>query len=75
METVGKKRTAHFVESYGVLGGDDRQFDCHFWQSQGPKAVFDAAYELICDYLLIKKGYADKPRLQRTVESFQKKSL
>lgn len=73
MEAVRKKRTAHFVESYGLLGRDDRKFDCHFWQKQGLKAVFDAAYDLICDYFLIKKGYADKPRLQRTVESFQKK--
>ena len=59
------------IESYGKLGAD-RSFDLYFWQEQGPKAIFDAAYDLIRDYLLIRKGYADKPRLQRTVESFQK---
>ena len=59
------------IESYGKLG-DDRSFDRNFWQEQGPKAIFDAAYDIIQDYLLIRKDYADKPRLQRTVESFQK---
>ncbi|MBW2368929.1 MAG: hypothetical protein JRH15_13695 [Deltaproteobacteria bacterium] len=60
-----------FIESYGKLG-DDRSFDHYFWQEQGPKAIFDAAYDLIRDYLLIREEYADQPRLQRTVESFQK---
>ena len=59
------------TESYGKLK-DNRSFDLKFWQEQGPKVIFDAAYDLIQDYLLIKKNYAYKPRLQRTVESFQK---
>ncbi len=60
-----------FFESYGKLE-DDHSFDRHFWQEQGPKAIFDAAYDLIQDYLLIRGKDADKPGLQRTVESFQK---
>ena len=59
------------IESYGKLE-DDRSFDQYFWQEQGPKAIFDAAYDLIQDYLIIRKDYVDEPRLQRTVESFQK---
>ena len=59
------------LESYGKLK-DDHSFDRYFWQEQGPKAIFDAAYDLIQDYLLIRSGDADKPRLQRAVESFQK---
>ena len=59
------------IESYGKLR-EGRSFDLYFWQEQGPKAIFNAAYDLIKDYLLIRKGYADEPRLQRTVESFQK---
>ena len=59
------------IERYGKLN-NDRSFDLTFWQKQGPKAIFDAAYDLIQDYLLIKEGYADQPRLQRTIESFQK---
>jgi hypothetical protein len=62
------------IESYGKLR-DDRSFDRYFWQEQGPKAIFDAAYDLIQDYLLIRKDYADEPRLKRTVESFQKTDL
>ena len=60
-----------FQERYGKLGeGDD--FDIAFWQSQPPEVLFEAAFDLIKDYLLIKEGYAGEPRLQRTVESFQK---
>ncbi len=58
-------------ENYGKLGEED-SFDLAFWQSQPPEALFAAAFDLIKDYLLLKEGYADEPRLQRTVESFQK---
>ena len=58
-------------ECYGKLGAED-DFDIAFWQSQSPEVLFEAASQLIKDYLLIKEGYADEPRLQRTVESFQK---
>ena len=58
-------------ENYGKLGEDD-SFDLSFWQSQSPEFLFEAASQLIRDYLLLKEGYADEPRLQRTVESFQK---
>ena len=58
-------------ENYGKLGEDDT-FDLSFWQSQPPEVLFDAAYDLIKDYLLLKEGYAGEPRLQRTVESFRK---
>ena len=58
-------------ENYGKLGEDD-SFDLAFWQSQPPEILFEAASQLVKDYLLLKEGYADEPRLQRTVESFQK---
>ena len=58
-------------ERYGKLGEEDG-FDAAFWQSQSPEVLFEAASQLIKDYLLIKEGNADEPRLQRTVESFQK---
>lgn len=58
-------------ENYGKLGEDDT-FDLTFWQNQPPEVLFDAAYDLIKDYLLLKEGYAGEPRLQRTVESFRK---
>ena len=58
-------------ESYGKLDEED-DFDVAFWQSQTPEVLFEAALDLAKDCLLIKEGYADEPRLQRTVESFQK---
>lgn len=62
-----------FTESYGRIEDLDRSFDQEFWQKQGTKAIFEAAYDMIKDYLLLKEGYAHEPRLQRTVESFGKK--
>ena len=59
------------LESYGKLNSD-RTFDRQFWQEQGPKAIFDAVYDLVQDYLLLKENNAKQPRLQRTIESFQK---
>lgn len=60
------------TESYKPLSEDERRFDIDFWQSQGPQAIFDAALEMIIDYLILTKENADKPRLDRTAESFQK---
>lgn len=68
-----KKKRVH--EFYGRLEESDRSFDLFFWQEQGLEAIFKAAEDLIIDYLLVKEGYAHKPRLQRTVESFKKKQL
>ena len=58
-------------ESFGKIGDEERQFDVRFWQSQSVKAIFDAASEMALDYLRLRFGYVDKPRLERTVESFQ----
>lgn len=70
-----KNKSSQFVESYGRLDKDDRSFDRKFWQNAGPQAIFEAAYDLIKDYFLLKEHNADEPQLQRTVESFQKKQL
>ncbi len=59
-------------ESYRRIGDDEDRFDVEFWQSQGDQAIFDAALDMILDYLTIRYGHADKPRLQRTVEHFGK---
>lgn len=60
------------TESYGRIGDEEGRFDVEFWQRQGDQAIFEAALDMILDYLAIKQGHADKPRLQRTVESFGK---
>jgi hypothetical protein len=59
-------------ESYRRIGDDADRFDIEFWQSQGDQAIFEAALEMILDYLTIRHGHADEPRLQRTVEHFGK---
>jgi hypothetical protein len=59
-------------ESYGRIGDNEDRFDIEFWQKQGDQAIFDAALDMIMDYLLIKHGYVNQPRLQRTIESFGK---
>ena len=41
------------VENYGKLGRD-ADFGRAFWRSQPPEVVFEAAYSLIKDYLLLK---------------------
>jgi len=59
-------------EAYRPIGDKDDSFDIDFWQSQGDQAIFQAALDMIWDYLILRYGYVDKPRLQRTVESFGK---
>lgn len=58
-------------ENYGKLQEAD-DFDVLFWQAQPPEVLFAAVRQLIGDYLLIREGNADEPRLQRTVESFHR---
>jgi len=60
-----------FQETYGKIGEADDRFDLNFWQAQGAKAIFEAAEGMIRDYLLLREGHVDEPRLQRTVESYQ----
>ena len=62
-------------ESYGRIGDDKGRFDIEFWQQQGDQAIFNAALEMILDYLMIRDGHAHKPRLERTVEYFGKMDL
>lgn len=62
-----------FQERYGKLINSNRDFDVKFWQAAGDMAIFDAAEQLILDYALIREGHAEQPRLQRSVESFQKR--
>ncbi len=51
----------------------DRAFDIEYWQRQGDKAIFDAAWELVEFYLRQKGAAPDEYRLQRSVEHFQRK--
>lgn len=59
-------------ENYAKFENDDRSWDVAFWQSKGGEAIFEATWDMICDYYLLKHNDDSKPRLQRTVEYFGK---
>jgi hypothetical protein len=59
-------------EAYRRIGDEEDRFDVEYWQSQGPEAIFAAAFEMILDYQLIRYGHAEEPRIQRTVEYYGK---
>jgi hypothetical protein len=59
-------------EKYQRIADDRRLFDIRLWQSQGDRAIFEAVWQMLRDYLLIRGKDAGELRLQRTVESFQK---
>jgi len=62
-----------FKENYARIDSpDDRSFDATYWTELGPEAIFEAAYDMLKDYLLLNNCNADEPRLLRTVESFRK---
>jgi hypothetical protein len=67
-----RKDMGEIKEYYGRIGDKDDRLGIDFWQSQGEQAIFTAALDMIQDYLIIRYGHADKPRLQRTVEHFGK---
>ncbi len=59
-------------ECYRRIGDETDRFDIEFWQGQGDEAIFNAALDMVRDYLPLRYGYADEPRRQRTVERFGK---
>jgi hypothetical protein len=67
-ETMAKK----IMERRGRIEELDRSFDIAFWQSQSPKARFDATWELIQHYWRVKGNDVRQLRLHRSVESFQR---
>ncbi|MYE23750.1 MAG: hypothetical protein F4Y01_07360 [Gammaproteobacteria bacterium] len=62
----------HIVENHGKLEELDRSFDLHFWQSQPPKARFDATWDLVVHAAKVKGIDVRQLELQRSVESFQR---
>lgn len=50
----------------------DKSFDIEFWQRQGDRAIFEAAWEMVEFYMRDRGMAPDEYRLQRTVENFQR---
>jgi hypothetical protein len=61
-----------FVKRKGKLEDLNRSFNLAFWQSQSPQARFDAAWELVLHAWRVKGNHVRQPRLQRSVEAFQR---
>ena len=59
-------------ENYQRITDDRRLFDIRFWQSQGDLAIFEAVWEMLNDYFVVRGKNADEFRLQRTIEDFRK---
>jgi hypothetical protein len=66
--------TQAITERFSVLR-ELNDFDRAFWASQSDRVKFAAVHNMLLDYLLITTGKRDEPRLDRTVESFQRVSF
>lgn len=51
----------------------DREFDIEFWQSLSSEARAEAVWEMVVDYWQMKGKTTDELRLQRSVESVQRR--
>lgn len=71
---MDRPKRRNITEALRKIGDPEgERFDIEFWQRQGPEAIFDAALDMIKDYQIVKQGYAEEPRIQRTVEHIQRK--
>lgn len=66
-------REGFVMERYGRLQEMDRSFDIEYWQRLGPAAIMEAAWQMVVDVHSRRPGGADELRLQRSVESFQRR--
>ncbi len=57
----------------GSVAEMDRSFDIEFWQSQDDAARFNAAWELVVFAHELRGQKEDELRLQRTVESIERR--
>jgi hypothetical protein len=60
------------MERYGRLKEMDRSFDIAYWQKLGPRAIFEAAWQMAVDFHSRNPDGSDEFRLRRTVEHFQR---
>lgn len=73
VEEANTKKPPLVMRQMGKIKDMNREFDVAFWQAQNTTARLDAGWELVA-YYLKRKGRVNELRLQRTVESLQRKS-
>jgi len=56
------------------LKDDDRSFDLEFWQKAGAQARFEAAWDMVVQYELMRGKKLDQLRLDRSVTALKRKS-
>ncbi len=61
------------MERYGRLRDMDRSFDIAYWQRLGPKAIFEAAWQMVVAAHANRPGGLDELRVQRSVENYQRR--
>jgi len=54
-------------------GEEERAFDREFWRHRSAQEKFDAAWQMVVDYYLLRGKDADELRLQRTVEKLKRR--
>lgn len=64
--------TSLVMERLGRIEDLDRSFDIAYWQAQDATARMSAAWDLVVFYHRLK-GSTDELRLQRSVESLQRR--
>ncbi len=61
------KRSGDWWYKSGRIKDGTLEFDLAFWQSQGPSAIFGAAWELVETAWKLKGGDPEMLRLERSV--------
>jgi hypothetical protein len=68
------KRFDDFMEGISRVDELDRSFDIEYWQRQDSAARFAAAWELVIFAQERKRSDGSELRLQRTVESLERRA-
>ncbi len=56
----------------GRWADTDREFDLEFWRRLGPKARFEASWQMVKEYMAIRGIHGRQSRLQRSVERIER---
>jgi hypothetical protein len=74
-----KKTATHWIlERRGQLKDLDRSFDISYWQRLEPDAIFEAAWQMVCDSFQLTGKRVSERRLQKSMKNladFQVKYL
>ena len=61
------------MERIGPRGRAAEEFDREFWRRAGHEARFAAAWDMIAEAQLVRGKNASQPRLQRSVQTLERR--